>query len=353
MLALRAPMERRHPRGIAFRLEVQVMNHVFMNRIIWLRARVVAFIIGLSVCSGAAVAADKMSIRLNWIPGAEHGFLYIAKEKGWYSEAGIDLEIVAGQGSTLVVKTVGNGDNEFGMADGASIARGWEAGVPLVAIAVLLKESPASIYSPKSAGIATIKDVCGKRIGVNIKSTTAAQYQAMIRLANLKDCKIEEVPIAAGGIKEVLAGAVDGAVTFAYEDPMMLQVQGTEVNQIIASDFFKLYSLGLVTNQTMASTKRDLVNRFTNVTLRALKYAVAHPDEAVAAFLKVSASANLPYEQTKLAFFNRLILANDKSGATIGQQNASGWDASLDTLLKIGIVNKKMDSAGKFLPLAE
>src|SRR5260370_42698745 len=75
MLALRAPMERRHPRGIAFRLEVQVMNHVFMNRIIWLRARVVAFIIGLSVCSGAAVAADKMSIRLNWIPGAEHGFL--------------------------------------------------------------------------------------------------------------------------------------------------------------------------------------------------------------------------------------------------------------------------------------
>src|SRR5260221_12346376 len=99
MLALGAPMERSHPRGIAFRLEVQVMNHVFMNRIIWLRARVVAFIIGLSVCSGAAVAADKMSIRLNWIPGAEHGFLYIAKEKGWYSEAGIDLEIVAGQGS--------------------------------------------------------------------------------------------------------------------------------------------------------------------------------------------------------------------------------------------------------------
>jgi len=329
------------------------MHRTTMHRINLLRAGVLALAMGLSFCSGAAMAADKVSVRLNWIPGAEHGFFYIAKEKGWYGEAGIDLEIVAGQGSTLVVKTVGNGDNEFGMADGASIARGWEAGVPLVSIAVLLKESPASIYSPKSAGIASIKDVCGRRIGVNIKSTTAAQYQAMIRLANLKDCKIEEVPIAAGGIKEVLAGAVDAAVTFAYEDPMMLQVQGIEVNQIVASDFFKLYSLGLVTNQSVASTKRDLVNRFTNVTLRALKYAVGHPDEAVAAFLKVTASANLPYEQTKLALFNRLILADDKSGATVGQQNASGWDASLDTLAKIGIVSKKMDSAGKFLPLPE
>ena len=84
-----------------------------------------------------------------------------------------------------------------------------------------------------------------------------------------------------------------------------------------------------------------------------MKYAIANPDEAVAAFLKVSASPNVPYEQTKLAFFNRLILADDKSGATIGQQSASGWDASLDTLLKIGIVNKKMDSGGKYLPLPE
>src|SRR5260221_4437642 len=122
MLALGAPMERSHPRGIAFRLEVQVMNHVFMNRIIWLRARVVAFIIGLSVCSGAAGAADKMSIRLNWIPGAQHGFLYITKEKGWDSEAGIDLENVARQVSSLVGKAIGNGDHQIRNAQCASIA---------------------------------------------------------------------------------------------------------------------------------------------------------------------------------------------------------------------------------------
>jgi NitT/TauT family transport system substrate-binding protein len=324
-----------------------------MNPIKSLRAGALGLLIAAWSCSGSASAAEKVSVRLNWIPGAEHGFLYLAKQKGWFSEAGIDLEIIAGQGSTVVVKTVGNGETEFGMADGATIARGWETGVPLVSTAVLLKESPASIYSPKSAGIATIQDICSKRIGANIKSTTYAQYQAMVRLANLKDCKYEEVPTAAGGIKEVLAHLVDGAVTYAYEDPLMLEVQGIPVNQILAKDFFKLYSIALVTNQTMASTKPDLVARFISVTLRGLKYTVAHPEEAVDAYARISPSANLAYEKVKLAYFNRMLISDDPAGDKIGQQTAAGWDASLDTLVKIGIVTKKMDSAGKFIPLPE
>jgi NitT/TauT family transport system substrate-binding protein len=318
-----------------------------MTRSKLLRAGVLGVLVAAWAGSGVAVAADKASVRLNWIPGAEHGFFYVAKQKGWFNEVGIDLEIIAGQGSTVVVKTVGNGETEFGMADAATIARGWETGVPLVSTAVLLKESPASIYSPKSKGIATIQDICGKRIGVNIKSTTYAQYQAMVRLANLKDCKYEEVPTAAGGIKEVLAGLVDGAVTYAYEDPLMLEVQGIPVNQIIAKDFFKLYSIALVTNQTLASSKPDLVARFTNVVLRGLKHTVAHPEDAVDAFVKISPSANLPYEKVKLAYFNRMLTSDDPSGEKIGQQTAAGWDASLETLVKIGIVTKKMDATGK------
>ena len=115
-----------------------------MQLITTLRCSVIAL---TAMLAGTAqvLAADKISVRLNWIPGSEHGFFFLGKDKGWFAKEGIDLEIVAGQGSTLVVKTVGNGDNDFGMADGASIARGWEVGVPLVVTAVLLKESPAAI----------------------------------------------------------------------------------------------------------------------------------------------------------------------------------------------------------------
>ena len=161
--------------------------------------RIMIALAAILVCDQLS-AAEKVSIRLNWVPGTEHSYLYLGREKGWYAAAGIDLDILAGQGSTVAVKTVA-GETPFAIADVASVARGWEAGVPLVVAAVLLKESPASIYSLRSKGIAKISDVCGKRIGVNIKSTTTEQYRAMIRLANLKECNVTEVPTSAAGAR--------------------------------------------------------------------------------------------------------------------------------------------------------
>jgi NitT/TauT family transport system substrate-binding protein len=321
-----------------------------MQRIATIRNSLLTFA-AILLGSVQATAAEKVSIRLNWIPGSEHGFLFLGKEKGWFSKEGIDLEIVPGSGSTVVVKTVGNGDTDFGIADGASIARGWEVGVPLVVTAVLLKESPAAIYSPKSKGIAAIKDLCGKRVGINIKSTTTAQYEAMVRLANLKDCNIEKIPTGAGGSKELLADAVDAAVTFSYEDPVQLQVKGMELNLIVASSFFKLYSLGLVTNQDMVGKKPLVVEGFMRATMSSLRYAVAHPDEAIEAFAKTAPQADLAYERAKLKLFNSLLVADDPSGKSIGKHDAAGWASSLDSLVNLGILKSKIDPAGKYLPL--
>jgi len=88
------------------------------------RAALSMFIAALLTAAATVAAADKVSVRLNWIPGSEHGYFYLAKEKGWYAAAGIDLEIIAGSGSTVAVTTVGSGSTDFALADGASVARG-------------------------------------------------------------------------------------------------------------------------------------------------------------------------------------------------------------------------------------
>lgn len=306
-------------------------------------------VLASALISGVATAADKVSVRLNWIPGSEHGFFYLGKEKGWYAAEGIDLDIIAGSGSTVAVSTVGSGNTDFALADGASVARGWEVGVPLVVAAVLLKESPAAIYSKKAAGITTIQNLCGKKVGVNLKSTTTAQYKAMVALSGVT-CTIEEVPTTAGGSKELLAGLVDASVTFSYEDPVQLKVKGNDLNEIIASQFFKLYSLGLITNQNLVTNKRDLVDRFMRATNRSIQYGVANPAESLAAFMKVAPEAGIDYEKAKLALFNRLLTADDPSGKSLGKQDMKGWQTSLDNMLKLGIIKKPIDPAGKFLP---
>src|SRR5579871_5921265 len=70
-----------------------------------------------AIAGSEASAVEKVSVRLNWVPGTEHSFLYLGREKGWFKDAGIDLDIIAGQGSTVAVKTVGAGETPFAIAD--------------------------------------------------------------------------------------------------------------------------------------------------------------------------------------------------------------------------------------------
>jgi NitT/TauT family transport system substrate-binding protein len=203
-------------------------------------------------------ALQHVSVRLNFLPGVEHAFLYLGKQKGWYAEQGIDLEVVPGQGSTVAVKTVGSGEDQFAIADTGSVARGWEAGVPLVYVAMLLKHTPAAIFSSPSHNIVAMHDLCGKKVGINLRSTTAEQYHAMVRLAKL-DCSIEEIPISSGGSKEVLTNAVDAAVNFSYTDALRVKLNGG-VNIVPATQFFDFFSLGFITNRKILADNKDLAH---------------------------------------------------------------------------------------------
>src|SRR5262249_54491665 len=163
-------------------------------------------------------------------------------------------------------------------------------------------------------------------------------YRAMFRMANLKDCDITEVPVSGGGAKEVMSGAVDAAVIFSYEEPAQLQSKGQELNLISASEFFKLYSLSIITNVDTATKNRALVESFVKVAVKSIKYALQHPDEAKQAFLKTAPEADAAYENLKFDLFAKLLVGDDASGQAIGKGTQEGWSHSLKLLRELGIL---------------
>jgi NitT/TauT family transport system substrate-binding protein len=281
---------------------------------------------------------------LNFIPGAEHAFLYLAQQKGWYADENIDLEVIPGQGSTVAVKTVGSGEDQFAIADTGSVARGWEAGVPLVYVAMLLKHTPAAVFSLPSQKIVAMHDLCGKKVGVNLRSTTAEQYHAMVRLAKL-DCSIEEIPISSGGSKEVLTNAVDAAVNFSYTDALRVRLKDG-VNVVPATQFFDFFSLGFITNQKFLSENKDLARRFLSVTFRSLGYSFDHKDEAMAAFFKVVPEADRAYESAKFDMFKDLVRDDDIDHG-VGPNSREAWEATMQSLREVGLTRSVLSVDGK------
>jgi NitT/TauT family transport system substrate-binding protein len=320
------------------------------RRMMWGARLIISVAVLFSVHSLSA--AEAVSVRTNFLVGAEHSFLFLGKEKGWFADAGIDLEIVPGQGSTVSVKTVAAGEATFAIADVATVARAWEAGLPIVVAAVLLKESPTTIYSLKTKGIEKMTDLCGKRIGVNIKSTTAEQYRGMLKAAKL-DCTVTEVPATGGGGKEILTGGVDAAVGFSYEYPTELESKGIHMNQILASQFYSMYSLSIITSADTAVNKKPLVDAFLTIVLKSIRYGLAHPDEAKQAFLRTAPSADVAYENMKYDLFTKLLVSDDPSGGSIGQSDLTAWKTSLSTLKTLGLIHTDIDPVGKFIALAK
>ena len=96
---------------------------------------------------GSTSAAETVSLRLSYTPFAAHIPIYVAKAKGYYEEAGFDVNILPGRGSTFAAMTVGSGKEDFGVADAASIIAARAKGVPIVAIENLQQDNGVALIA--------------------------------------------------------------------------------------------------------------------------------------------------------------------------------------------------------------
>ena len=113
---------------------------------------------GVMLSAGTAQAAEKVSFILNWVAGGDHAPIYWAKAQGWYRDAGIDLNIEQGKGSTLSSQRVGIGKNQLGIADLGTALVNKGKGADLVAVFNIYANSPYGFYWKKSSAIKSIKD---------------------------------------------------------------------------------------------------------------------------------------------------------------------------------------------------
>lgn len=292
--------------------------------------------------AGTATAQTKASLRLDWVPTAAHAFVYLAKERGYYAAEGIDLEIAPGQGSPLAVKLVGNGDNDFGFAEGPALARGWEAGVPVTALQVLFFDTAATLFASKASGITKMQDICGKKFGSVIQSATYNQVKGMLKQAGVT-CKFEEIPLSAGGTREFMSGAVDTMHTYYYNEPVFKQ-QGFDVVRFDVKDYFKLYSQAIIASDK-AMKQGDLAQRFLRASMKGIEDNLKDPKEALAALGRANRELNLEHEAGKMPMVLDLMTVADPGGRKVPPQTLAGWNETIDNLLKLGIIKKKVDPA--------
>jgi len=310
--------------------------------------RLLRALLALVVCAGligpAAGGAQgtkplrKVSLMLNWYPYGEHAGFYYGLEKGYFRDAGIDLSIQPGGGSTQTVQAVAAGKVDFGYADTPALLRTIASGAEVKSIGVFLQTTPASIQFFADKNIKSVADMKGKSVAGSPGDAAYETFVAVLEANKVPNDAVQRVNVdPAGKLTAVISGRADSLAGF-YNDqsPTIEAKTGKKMEQIRYSDHgVNFFSTGLVASDAMLKKDPQLVKDFFKAAQRSWTEASKHESDAVDAEAKMAENAPPKAVMAKqFAITLGLLHTPRTKNRPIGVNDPADWESTIATVAK-------------------
>ena len=231
-------------------------------------------------------------------------YVYVAIEKGYFRQAGIEVNVTSGTGSVDGIKLVGAGRLDFTPVDaGALVVTKANEQVPVRAVSVVLQNTMSAILALQEAGIRRPKDLEGKSIADAPASTVRVLFPLYARKAGIDVGKVTFRDAAPPSLPALLASKqVDAIGQFVVGRPLVAAAAGKPVSELRYSQYLP----GFVGNVIIASEQKirenpELVRRFVRALNRGLVYALDNPAEAARIHKKYQPLINEDISRQELA----------------------------------------------------
>lgn len=273
-------------------------------------------------------ADTPLTVQLDWIPNVQFAGVLVAKEKGWYKEAGFDVSVrqIDLQAMTTSVGPVLKGPNVIGIADGLVLLNARADHKPVKAFATMLQASPLCILALREGPIHAFRDLVGRRIGLH--SYDHIQLDLMLAHNHLTEKDVKAVDIG-DDLTSLIAGTIDAQVAYSIDEKVAIELKGHP------TIVFPGYENGFVTYSQVYYTTEDFLGRqpqvlasFLEVTNRGWRDAFAHPGATarmvVDAYMK---NGDAAYQEKSLIELQHFAtLESDR----LGDMRVSTWEKSCE-----------------------
>jgi NitT/TauT family transport system substrate-binding protein len=311
--------------------------------------RLEVFAVGIAVATtlftaGMARADDDVRLRLNWMYYGSHaGFAY-GKDKGYYKEQGINLDIRSGNGSGSAHRLVANGDSDFSYGSCASMVNLAAKGAPLISVGVIDAAGTEAVIVRPDAGVKAIADLKGKTILTTANAGVNTFFPLVLKNAGLdeKDVTITSVPDGAlvSSYLQGAGGAV-GILGGLDDKPAEIKANGGDQPVTFAYSDFGVNQVGycIVTHTDTVAKKPDLVKRFLAATMKAYKETEANPDAAVSSMADIVGGA-MAEDQGKaqaravLDVTLGILYSKNNKEKRLGYNVPEDWEAMIELMKK-------------------
>ena len=279
----------------------------------------------------------KTSVRLKWISQAQFSGIYTAASEGFYEEFGLDVRIDPAGPNISPIQSVVSGTNEFGIAGAEQIIAAIDNGVPIVAIAVIYRETPEALVSLKEANIKEPKDLIGKTVGV-VYGDDERLYRMFLKNAGIDEKSIKEVP-AITGISQTLTKKVDAKMAYEMNDYILLQLEGEDVDILRFRDYgVKFYADTIFTTKELIEKDPEKVHNFVQATIKGWEEAINNPEKAIDELVKVNPTLNYKHQLGYLKASIPIIKTDEK----IGYSSKEIWQNMINDSYDNGTIKNRI-----------
>jgi polar amino acid transport system substrate-binding protein len=221
---------------------------------------------------------EKVSVKLQWVDQFQFAGYYVAKERGFYRDAGLEVELQKFDAEKLAVDEVMSGRSTYGIGR-SSLLNDRMAGKKVVALAAIFQSSPFILLSQKSLDIQTPRDLIGKRVMMTEDFQDAISVRAMLNSQGIELDRINVIKHSYNPL-DLANGKTDVMACYISNEPFVLQEKGIETNAINPEQYgFDFYSDILFTSENEVKNHPKRVRAFVDATLKGWEYAFAHIPE--------------------------------------------------------------------------
>ena len=243
------------------------------------------------VFASTGFALDKVTLMLNWYVYGEHAPFYYGKEKGYFKDAGIDLEIQEGRGSATVTQVVAAKTVQFGYVDVPTMMRAAVKGAPVIAVGVALQTNPMSVMGFAEKNIRKPDDIKGKTVASTPGDSMSQIWPLFLKKTGLKESDFKTVSgDAVTKLNAVINGQADLLLGYVMDQSMKIKdATGKDVFPIKFADYgINLVSSGIIAHKDFVKENPDLVKRFMAAATKSVEEASKHPKDAAQAILNAN-----------------------------------------------------------------
>lgn len=283
-------------------------NSIFSKAITILGA--IAMLVGVAACGqsndSTKAAPDgnglkKVTFMLSWAPDTNHIGVYVAKNKGYFKEAGLDVDIVA-VAQAGAEQAVNNGVADFALSNLTNVSTYAVKGATIKQV-LQVQQKPSAIWCSLASNteIKSPKDFDGKTFATFGSNESDAVIRRMIQSDGGKG-EFDKVTVGTSTFQTLSSNKADFGGFYATWEGVQADMYGPKLNCFTEPDYGvpgNADTIGVITSDKTISNNPELVKKFVQATKKGYEYAYSNPDDAAKILVKEAPDANLKLDFVK------------------------------------------------------